>query len=204
MCFNLFGPLVKDHDLAKNLLETLVPERISEVVRVEIEWSPQPAEEFLNDHTAFDAFIEYRTVNGKLLGLGIETKLSEPFSQKEYDRPEYRRWMQRSDSPFRPEAWNKVQAIEYNQLWREHLLALALRFHPKSTYAQVRLLLVHHPEDGACVKNYSNYKKLLQAYDDTLFKLSLDQIVDRWLSVVKQEEHQNWLLSFKKRYIDLD
>jgi hypothetical protein len=66
MCLNLFGPLVRDHDLAKYLLATLVPERISEVTRVEIEWAPQPATDYLNDRTAFDAFIEYRTENGQL------------------------------------------------------------------------------------------------------------------------------------------
>jgi len=204
MCFNLFGPLVRDHDLAKNLLATLVPEKIWEVTRVEIEWAPQPATAYLNDHTAFDAFIEYRTEDGQLAGLGIETKLSEPFSQKVYDRPEYRRWMELPDSPWRPDSWNKVQSVEYNQLWREHLLATALRFHPESTYYRTRLMLVYHPEDINCVRNFSYYTNLLRIDDDSIFSLSLDQIVARWLSVVKKEDHKKWLRTFKKRYIDLE
>lgn len=204
MCFNLLGPLVRDHDLAKTLLQTLVPERISEVTCVEIEWSPKPAMDYLNDHTAFDAFIEYRTADGQLFGLGIETKLSEPFSQKEYVRPEYRRWMQLPDSPWLPEAWNKVQGIRHNQLWREHLLAIALRSHPESTYAQAQLLLVHHHEDVECLRNYSNYKRLIQSGDDSLIRFSLDQIVDRWSSVVINEDQKQWLSSFKIRYIDLE
>jgi len=204
MCLNLFGPLVGDHDLAKNLLKTIVPEKISEVTRVEIEWAPQPATNYLNDHTAFDAFIEYRTEDGQLVGLGIETKLSEPFSQKVYDRPEYRRWMQLPDSPWCPDSWNKVQAVEYNQLWRDHLLTVALRFHPKSIYDRTRLMLVYHPEDINCAGNFLNYKNLLRNDDDSLFSLSLDQIVVRWLSVVKKDDNKKWLGSFKKRYIDLD
>jgi hypothetical protein len=204
MCFNLFGPLVRDHDLAKNLLATLVPEKIWEVTRVEIEWAPQPATVYLNDHTAFDAFIEYRTEDEQLAGLGIETKLSEPFSQKVYDRPEYRRWMELPDSPWRPDSWNKVQSVEYNQLWREHLLATALRFHPESTYDRTRLMLVYHPEDINCVRNFSYYTNLLRIDDDSIFSLSLDQIVARWLSVVKKDDLIIWLKSFKKRYIDLD
>jgi hypothetical protein len=204
MCFNLFGPLVRDHDLAKNLLATIVPEKILEVTRVEIEWAPQPATDYLNDHTAFDAFIEYWTQDGHLVGLGIETKLSEPFSQKVYDRPEYRRWMKQPDSPWNPDSWNKVQAVEYNQLWRDHLLAVALRLHPKSIYDCTRLMLVYHPEDINCARNFLNYKNLLRNDDDSMFSLSLDQIVDRWLSVVKKDDHKKWLKSFKKRYIDLD
>jgi len=204
MCFNLFGPLVRDCDLAKNLLATLVPEKISEVTRVEIEWAPQPAKDYLNDRTAFDAFIEYRTEDGQLAGLGIETKLSEPFSQKVYDRPEYRRWMQLPDSPWYPDSWNKVQAVEYNQLWRDHLLAVALRFHPESPYDRTRLMLVYHSEDINCVRNFLNYKNLLRNDDDSMFSLSLDQIVVRWLSVAKKDDHKKWLGSFKKRYINLD
>ena len=158
---------------------------------------------YLNDHTAFDAFIEYRTIDGQLFGLGIETKLSEPFSQKVYDRPEYRRWMQHSDAPWLPESWNNVQAIDHNQLWREHLLAVAMYTRPGSTYEQVRLMLVHHALDIECEKKYSNYKKLLKDGDDTFFSLSLDQIVARWLSVVKRDDQVNWLKSFEKRYVDL-
>jgi hypothetical protein len=204
ICFNLFGPLVRDHDLAKNLLATIVPEKISEVTRAEIEWAPQPATNYLNDRTAFDAFLEYRTEAGQLVGLGIETKLSEPFSQRVYDRPEYRRWMQLPDSPWSPDSWNKVQAIEYNQLWRDHLLAIAMLFHPKSTYDRTRLMLVYHPEDINCARNFLKYKNLLRNDDDSIYSLSLDQIVDRWLSVVKKDNHKIWLRSFKKRYIDLD
>lgn len=204
LCFNLFGPLVRDYDLAKTLLQTLVPERISEVTRVEIEWSPKPAMDYLNDHTAFDAFIEYRATDGQLFGLGIETKLSEPFSQKMYDRLEYRRWMQLPNSPWLSESWNKVQAIGHNQLWREHLLAVAIHSQPHSPYAQVRLLLVHHSEDQECIRNFSNYKSLLRAEDNSLFSLSLDQIVERWSPVVTKEDQKQWLISFKDRYIDLD
>lgn len=204
MCFNLFGPLVKDHCLAKTLVEALVPEKISQVTRLEVEWSPEPAINYLNDHTAFDAFIEYQSVDGKMFGLGIETKLSEPFSQKEYDRPEYRRWMSQPNSPWLPDGWNKVQAIGHNQLWREHLLAVAMRSQLQSPYAQVRLMLVHHPEDYECARNYLNYKSLLRDGDDSLLSLSLDQIIKCWLSVVLNEDQKHWLLSFKKRYIDLD
>lgn len=204
MCFNLFGPLVRDRDLAKTLLETLVPERISEVTRAYIEWSPIPASDYLNDNTAFDAFMEYQTTDGQLFGLGIETKLCEPFSQQEYDRPEYRRWMQSSDSPWLPESWNKVQHISYNQLWREHLLAISMRTRPGSLYHQVRLLLVHHPDDIECQSNYSNYKELLEDEDDSLFSIPLDQIVNRWLTIVKQEDHVAWLKAFNNRYVNLE
>ena len=202
MCFNLFGPLVNDLNLARKFLSTLVPDKVAEVIRVEFEWAPQPAEEYLNDRTAFDAFFEYRTESGDLAGLGIETKLVEPFSQNVYDRPEYRRWMDLPGSPWNPDALDKVQDIKHNQLWRDHLLAVSLQLHPSSPYNIVRLMLVNHPEDVDAGRNISEYKKLLKN-DNSLLSLSLDKIIESWFSVVNNNDTLNWLLAFKMRYLDL-
>ena len=65
-------------------------------------------------------------------------------------------------------------------------------------------MLVHHAEDVECARKFSNYKNLLKDNDDTLLALSLDQIVARWMSAVKQEKHKEWLKAFKKRYVDLE
>jgi len=189
MCFNLFGPLVKDYNLAQRLLATLVPEKIAEVTWGVIEWVP-PEEDYLHDDTSFDAFFKYRTIDGRLAGLGIETKLSEPFSQKEYDQPEYRRWMQTPDSPWRTAAWNDVQAKSHNQLWRDHLLAVALHLSQRSPYDITRLMLVRHPKDKDCARVTAGYKQLLRDGDDTLLDMPLDRLVERWLSVVSDGPQQ--------------
>jgi hypothetical protein len=52
---------------------------------VDIEYAPDPKEEFLDDRTAFDAFVEFDRVDGTRGFVGIETKLTEPFSRKTYD-----------------------------------------------------------------------------------------------------------------------
>ncbi len=91
MCFNLFGPLVQDHALATQLARALWGEHIAQVTDVRIEWAPEPRQEYLDDNTSFDAFIEYRDTDGGLGFVAIETKLTEPFSQRLDDRPSYRR-----------------------------------------------------------------------------------------------------------------
>lgn len=202
MCFNLFGLLAKNLTLARKYLSTLVPDKVAEVIRVEFEWAPQPSEEYLFDRTAFDAFIEYRTESGDCVGLGIETKLVEPFSQNVYDRPEYHHWMNLPGSPWRPDAHDKVMAIRHNQLWRDHLLAVALKLHPSSPYDIARLLVVYHPEDIEAFSTISEYRKLLQD-DDSLLNLSLDKIIESWFIIEDNKDVLNWLLAFKMRYIDL-
>jgi hypothetical protein len=79
-----------------------------------------------------------------------------------------------------------VGAIEHNQLWRDHMLAVALRHHPRSQYAATRLLVVHHREDLTCVRVCAGYRSLLCDGDDTLSSISLDRLVDRWSGSVEE------------------
>lgn len=203
MCFNLFGPLVRDTGLAARLLPTLVPERNAEVTRVVLEWAPEPATAYLGDRTAFDAFIEYRTPDHRLHALGIETKLTESFSAKVYDREEYRRWMRVPNRPWLPDADARVEAVEHNQLWRDHLLAVAIRHQVGSPYATSRLLVVHHPEDRRCVQVYAGYRALLCDGDDTVSSIALDRLVDAWSPIVEPPARGAWLEPFRARYLDL-
>lgn len=87
------------------------------MLRVCLEWAPEPAKEYLADRTAFDAFIEYEMPDGGIGFTGIETRLSEPFSDPKYDRPDCRRWMT-GNHPWQPNA--DVAAQRHNLLWQGH------------------------------------------------------------------------------------
>jgi hypothetical protein len=198
MCFNLFGPLVQDHALATQLARALWGEHIAQVTDVRIEWAPEPRQEYLDDNTSFDAFIEYRDTDGGLGFVAIETKLTEPFSQRLDDRPSYRRWMGEG-SPWLSDAADKVQAVRHNQLWRDHLLAWSLLNHPSSPYSEGKLVVVHHPQDASCAKTLSGYRGLLQD-EHTFDELTLDAILDAWEPLMKDD---TWLQAFRARYLDL-
>lgn len=202
MCFNLLGPQITDLDLATTLWKAVLPSEIERVTRVEIEWSPEPRFEYLDDRTAFDAFVEYERPDGTSAFIGIETKLTEHFSAEHYDNPAYRRWMECGDAPWRTDAWNRVDAVMHNQLWRDHLLAVALRKHRDSKYGHGRLMLVRHPGDVECARIVDGYRSLLKPGDDTFIDMPLDRIVDGWSKVIGAE-HRAWLDAFRLRYLDL-
>src|SRR3954471_7048128 len=105
LCFNLFGPLGSDLGSASQAIAGLlgVPHDIR-VTAVKIEFAP-PAESHLEDRTAFDAWIEYEGPNGRGF-IGIETKLTEPFSQASYsaEKPGYAKWLTRPDGWWNPDA----------------------------------------------------------------------------------------------------
>ena len=196
MSFNLFGELALDLTIATRLAHSLWGERVARVTGVGFEWAPEPSTEYLNDRTAFDAFIEYVTKDDKNGFIGIETKLSEPFSPSRHDKPEYRRWM-KQDCPWRTDAREDVARSKYNQLWRDHLLAWSLLRHPQSKYAEGCLTVVYHPEDRHCRDVVAGYHALLQD-EMTFSSLDLGQVVSAWKPLA-----EHWLLEFEQRYLAL-
>lgn len=199
MCFNLFGPMVKDLDLATLLARALWGHHIDRVTQVAIEWAPQPQHEYLGDRTAFDAFIEYERKDGACGFVGIETKLSEPFSRKHYNKPTYRCWM-KEDSPWRQDSADKVDLVVHNQLWRDHLLAWSMLRHASSKYEEGSLAVVYHPEDKKCVHTLEGYRALLSD-SGTLVDFDLASVITAWKPLV---EGGSWLSDFELRYLALD
>ena len=135
--------------------------------------------------------------------VGIETKLTEPFSQKEYDGPAYRRWSDRKDSPWPKEAWPKLADIRHNQLWRDRLLSVAMTYHPKSPYSCGYLMLVYHPDDTQCAETKEIYRSLLKPEDKSFLDYPLGKLIKTIELQLEDNYQQNWLTDFKKRYLDL-
>ena len=197
MCFNLFGELALDLGNATKLAQALWGIGVSHVTSIRFEWAPEPAAEYLDDKTAFDAFIEYETDDGQMGFIGIETKLSEPFTQEKYDKKEYRRWMTK-DAPWRADAGDQVSWTRHNQLWRDHLLAWAMLRHPSSKYAEGRLTVVYHPEDRHCRNVIDGYLGLLR--DEATFSaFDLATVVASWKPLAGE-----WLSRFEQRYLTLE
>jgi hypothetical protein len=203
MCFNLFGPLTADLGLATPLLQVLLGSEVDEVTWGEIEWAPVPAADYLDDRTSFDAWFKYRRPDGSLSFLGIETKLTEPFSQK--NPPEKTaKYQQIADTC--PGVW-KAGALEaphpgWYQLWRNHLLAEALRRHPDGTYAAGQVAVVGHPLDRSLATAIDAYRAVL-VKPETLLDLRLDKTLAAWTPVVAGTAREQWLTDFRDRYVDL-
>ena len=103
LCFNLFGYLRKHPAEAARGLAAVLDLDIVENLHIVVEWAPDPAAH-LNDRTAFDAFVAYRTGDGRRAFLGIETKYTEPFSPRGYESERYDSVTQDTRSGFKPGA----------------------------------------------------------------------------------------------------
>ena len=196
MCFNLFGELAHDPELATTLARALWGDHVRKVTDVRFEWAPTPESEYLDDKTAFDAIIEYEASDGRPGFIGIETKLTEPFSEQKYAGAKYRRWMT-PEAPWREDAMEAVSLTQHNQLWRDHLLAWSLLNHPRSEYGHGRLVVVFHAEDRGTSDVIDGYRRLLRDAA-TLEALDLGAIVSAW-----RPHAGEWLSEFERRYVDL-
>lgn len=123
LCFNVFGSLRHHSDLPM-LLKDAFELDISSIQGVECEWAPERTAH-LNDRTAFDAFVSYRDSSGRSCFLAIETKYTEPFSQKEYDSQLYRQ-VTAGSGYFREGASEHLIGRVTNQMWRMTMLAASM------------------------------------------------------------------------------
>jgi len=206
MCFNLFAPMGDDLELASLLAEALpgVPKGLS-VRAISLEYAPSK-ESHLNDRTAFDAFIEYER-DGNRGFIGIETKLTEPFSQQRYEfaKPGYSRWREN------PNWWWNLGSEDcfpnplYNQIWRNHLLAFSMLNQPNTPYNEGYCAVLHHNEDESCPKALQQYRAHVNADGlNTLLHWRLEDVLESWSAVVKARAHRDWLNAFRLRYLDLE
>lgn len=81
LAVNLFGPLLAaDPAGAAAALAPALHVDMDRVTDVRIEWSPEPASEYLNDRTAFDVYFEYQRNDGARGFVAVETKYTDSFS----------------------------------------------------------------------------------------------------------------------------
>ncbi len=211
MCFNLFAPLAIDAAMARPLAAAMFEGLdLGRVVRVVVEHEPEPRAEHLDDATSFDAFLEVENADGAVGFVAIETKLTEPFSQTRYPIAAgsvYRRWIDHDRGLWQVAAAAALEALEVNQLFRDHALAFAALLRPGSAYTFGAMAVVRHPGDPVCETSLATYRRLLRPGADAevpLIDLPLDHVVRRLRPVVAGTGWASWLDAFDRRYVDLE
>jgi len=204
MAFNLFGPLHDDPDLAALLLDPLLPGGV-EQASVDVEWAP-PKQFHLGDATSFDVVARYVRADGRRAIAGIETKLTEPFSQKVYGLDDHHTERYREVARL-SDVWRDPDDVEltdkrWNQVWRNQLLVESVRQRePDLLGCEV---VVHHPLDERCASNVTAYSQFLNEPVETLVRHSLDQIVTVWEPLLRTDAERRWLNDFADRYLNLE
>lgn len=157
LCFNLFGELSADPDLAARVLVRLLPELDIATVEAPVMFEHSPGRgrsDFTGDRSAFDVAVRYRTSTGELGLLGIEVKYHENLVSTETLPSERLTWLPEANESNR-DALTRSPLV---QLLRDHRLARAVANHPESPYAAgVTWVLLFPAENFAVAEAAANY-----------------------------------------------
>jgi hypothetical protein len=202
MCFNLFGSLWNQPELAAAAVGRWFPDLVlpGSNVTIHFEWSPGRRDaQWLGDRTAFDAMIEI--VNPKRRHLiGIETKYHEYPNAVTHRKGPPARYLEVtsngglfSEVTARELVWG--QPVE--QIWRDHLLALACGQHPKG-WDSIHYVLLAPASNPAWVPLVEDYVSLLQpGARGSIEHRSLESLLDAAGDLLPHA------VAFRARYLEI-
>jgi hypothetical protein len=181
MCFNLFGDLAADLELADRAVHIWWPNAPGTVSDVRFAHSPgrfDPA--YLNSLRAFDVAFVLDLDDGTQGIVGLDTKYHEwtkPEIPKPSNLPRYLEVAERS-GVFAPGAMDAVKGrTELAVMWLEHLLLLSMLQHASGMWNWGRYVVVHPTGNsdfaGACAR----YRDLL-ADQSTFSSVTVEELLD--------------------------
>lgn len=199
LCFNIFGALGTHPAFASLIRSSGLDHSAATVDDVVCEWAPRPTCAHLGDRSAFDALVRYTTDGGRPRFIGVETRYTDTFSPKEYERDEYVR-VTRESGWFKPGAETVLQKSATNQLWRTMMLAASVEVTGELGHGTV-LVLTLADDDGAaaCVAALRS-----QLNDDSrLHHVTYEALMEAcdWTN---DPDLVAWAGRFRSRYLDAD
>ena len=195
LCFNLFGELCFDLELASGVINELTVGRFTEVRAINFEHSPGRRDShYTADRSAFDVFLECRAASGGRGFVGIEVKYHEnllgPAGQH---RARYDEIAERMGC-FAPGTANTLKSAPLQQIWRDHLLAGITR--DVDGYDEAAFVMLY-PRDNAHVRDaIATYRACL--IDSAMFAgWTLEDFAD----CIRNRSNADWIGRFSDRYL---
>ena len=198
LCFNLFGELAEDTGLASAVFADLTEGRIEAVTAVEFEHSPGRGDtRYTRDRSAFDVFVRFNPPGGGRGFIGIEVKYHEGLGDPEAEhRPRYDEVAAQMGC-FLPEKQDAVRRRPLEQIWRDHLLAGALRL--VDEYDDGFFVFLHPEGNLACAEAVASYQGCL-ADTNTFAAWTLEQVV----AALQRHTDAPWVEALYDRYLDFE
>jgi len=204
MCFNLFHPLSlilqQDPGSVNKIINKLFPIlRIAEVTNIRIEYIPENYQAYINDKTAFDAFVEYKNSKGEKGIIGIEVKYTEGLGTNSASNEAERKIEIAKESGIFNE--KGIASVKENpgQGLRNILLTEAVRMIEGYKHS-TSVILAPDGNTSASNEVFDLSKLLSQGSADKLVWISLESIVDL-IDKHCPERLVIWIKQFKERYL---
>jgi len=195
LCFNLFGELQRDLELATAVLRDVTQGRVAEVTAIEFEHSPGRGDaEYIGDRSAFDGYVEFVPRGGGRGFIGIEVKYHEDLKGRPSGHKA--RYDEVADQMgcFRPDCRERLRLMPLQQIWRDHLLAGAVR--RVKEFDDGWFVFLYPEGNGHCAKAVEAYRACLTC-SDTFADWTLESV----LQAIGQHTAAEWVDLFADRYL---
>lgn len=201
LCFNLFGELKLNYDLATHLFSNLFPDRIGQVTEIKFEYSPcRGNASYTDDHSAFDVFVEY-SQNNRRGFMGIEVKYAESLREESKEKAEKNfkeRYIElyNQSGKFKPNSIDQLKLPPLSQIWRDHLLAIAT----EKDYDEGCFLFIYPSNNSYCHQGVNEYKALLNT-DNEKISGFYSRYLEDFVFALKEISNAEWIVEHEKRYL---
>lgn len=202
--FNLIAPLAARPDLCIDICNQVFGVKLASLDGVDFEYSPQPKSAYLDDATAFDAYIHGRNMAGTEVGIGIEVKYTErsyPLGRKEaacLRDPNSPYWQVSNKSRIYIDGSREsLVSDELRQIWRNHMLGLSMKlagvvgeFHSVTLYPEGNTHIAKAVDKYASllINDAAKYAK----------KVSYEAFID---ALHGGDEIKRWQAYLRRRYL---
>lgn len=198
LCFNLFGELYYDLELATKLFKKLFPDMVDKVTKIDFEYSSKRNKP---DNSAFDVYVEYE-LNGIQKFFGIEVKYQENLKE-DSNKKAKQNFVKHKDKYiklttdsgyFKPNILKDISSPPFAQIWRDHLLS----FNMSSSKREGSFVYLYPFQNDECNKGVNEYKRFLVEGDESRF-YPVD--LENCIRTLNEIQPCNWTNELIERYL---
>ncbi len=196
LCFNLFGEMAEDLDLATAVLRDLTGGAVARVLGIEFEHSPGRGDTtYTGDRSAFDVFIQYEPARGGRGFIGIEVKYHEGLGDKEAAHRDRYDEVAAAMGVFRADRLRDLKRRPLEQIWRDHLLMGAMK--AVDGYDEGQFVFLYPEGNGRCADAVAAYRGCLK--DAATFDA---WTLEEFVGALRRHCHEDWVEALHARYLD--
>jgi hypothetical protein len=197
LCFNLFGELTDDLDLASSAIREITGGRFERVTAIQFEVSPGRRDpRYLNDRSAFDAFVRCEDAGSRPCFIGIEVKYHENLLGPAAEHKQ--RYDEVADAMgcFVDDR-SLLKQAPIQQIWRDHLLAGVTRIEDRYVDG---LFVTLYPADNdhvlTALQKYSQQLLIRDSFEAWT--------LERFVAALRRHSEAPWIDIFEDRYLAFD
>ena len=198
LCFNLFGELQQDLELASRVFQRMTAGRVNTVTAIGFEVSPGRGDaKYIGDSSAFDVFVEYVSAGGVKGFCAIEVKYHESLADKVATHKARYDAIANAMDCFEPTASERLKAKPLQQIWRDHLLMGSLLRDEEQGFKDGFFAFLYPQDNACCADAVAGYRSGLR--DATSFA---SWTLESFVEAITKEGGGAWIEALKRRYSD--